>query len=97
MKKILLLGAGGFIGSHLTVALMKTRRFALTALDITRKKLDEGIRGAADVLSKKDRRSGADDVGMKSLVDQISYVDLDISIIEHYLENRPMSCVCSRM
>lgn len=46
MKKVLLLGAGGFIGSHLAGALSRRKNdYLTTAVDITRKKFDEAARG----------------------------------------------------
>jgi nucleoside-diphosphate-sugar epimerase len=39
--KILLLGAGGFIGANLTERLVNDGRHEITALDIEREKLDE--------------------------------------------------------
>ncbi|MBV8814633.1 MAG: NAD-dependent epimerase/dehydratase family protein, partial [Verrucomicrobia bacterium] len=39
--KILLLGAGGFIGANLTERLVNERKHQITALDIEREKLDE--------------------------------------------------------
>lgn len=41
MKRILVLGAGGFIGSYLTEAIAKNEHLQLTAVDITREKLDD--------------------------------------------------------
>lgn len=41
MKKVLILGAGGFIGSHLTEAIAKHPDFDLIAIDITKEKLDD--------------------------------------------------------
>ena len=38
-KKILLLGAGGFIGSHLTSRLVQDEKYLVTAVDIEKKKL----------------------------------------------------------
>lgn len=66
--KILLLGAGGFIGSHLAVKLLEKGNFEITALDISNEKLDEGLDQAADALSEdKDK-----------VIKQVKYVNLDI-------------------
>lgn len=50
MTKALLLGAGGFVGSHLTIELLRTGEYHITALDLTRDKLDEGLGLASDVI-----------------------------------------------
>lgn len=41
MKSVLILGAGGFIGAYLTEALARHKDFVLTAVDISREKLDD--------------------------------------------------------
>ena len=43
--KILLLGAGGFIGANLAERLVSDARHQITALDIEREKLDETVKG----------------------------------------------------
>ncbi len=43
-KRVLLLGAGGFIGSHLVEALSKKAIYSTTAVDLTKDKLDEILR-----------------------------------------------------
>ena len=43
--KILLLGAGGFIGANLAERLVNDARHQITALDIEREKLDETVKG----------------------------------------------------
>jgi nucleoside-diphosphate-sugar epimerase len=45
--KILLLGAGGFIGANLTERLVKDGKHQITALDIDREKLDETVKSGA--------------------------------------------------
>jgi UDP-apiose/xylose synthase len=45
--KILVLGAGGFIGANLTERLVSDGKYEVTALDIEREKLDETVKGAA--------------------------------------------------
>jgi nucleoside-diphosphate-sugar epimerase len=42
--KILLLGAGGFIGANLAECLVNDRKHEITALDIEREKLDETVK-----------------------------------------------------
>ncbi|MDA0347791.1 MAG: NAD-dependent epimerase/dehydratase family protein [Verrucomicrobia bacterium] len=77
MKKILLLGAGGFVGSHLAVELLKRERFSITALDITHDKLDEGLRRAAQFeLNDSQLVDSAQEID--DIVSKIKYVDLDI-------------------
>lgn len=77
MKKILLLGAGGFVGSHLAVELLKRECFEVTALDITHDKLDEGLRRAALFnLDGQDAEAASEEVNR--IVSNIRYVDLDI-------------------
>jgi len=79
MKKILLLGAGGFIGSHLAVELLKKKRYDITALDISKEKLEEGICQAANTIVDLNEGTVLSD---KKIIDrslgQIAYVDLDI-------------------
>ena len=41
MKSVLVLGAGGFIGSHLTEALVDAKDFIVAGVDVTSEKLDE--------------------------------------------------------
>ena len=77
MKKILLLGAGGFVGSHLAVELLKRESFHITALDITHDKLDEGLRRAAQ-FELKETDSPIDQEEISRIVENIDYVDLDI-------------------
>ncbi len=43
--KILLLGAGGFIGANLAERLVNEGKQEITALDIEREKLDETVKG----------------------------------------------------
>jgi nucleoside-diphosphate-sugar epimerase len=74
MKKILVLGAGGFIGSHMVDELLRKkhthkRKYEITALDLSRQKLNEGIDQAADVLRMDKKR----------LHRQIKYVEMDIT------------------
>jgi hypothetical protein len=45
--KILLLGAGGFIGANLAERLVNDGRHEITALDIEREKLDETLKSGA--------------------------------------------------
>jgi nucleoside-diphosphate-sugar epimerase len=79
MQKILLLGAGGFIGSHLAVELMNSKQYQITALDITKEKLDEGIRLAAELYLRD--AAGGDEVSdddIDKVMEPIRYVHLDI-------------------
>ena len=79
MERILLLGAGGFIGSHLAVELMKTEQYEITALDISKEKLEEGIRLAAELYIKElDQDADVTEVQIDDLVNPIKYVHLDI-------------------
>lgn len=77
MKKALLLGAGGFVGSHLAIELLKRKRFELTALDITHEKLDEGLRQAAlfELDGVENAETGRE---IDRIVSNIRYVNLDI-------------------
>ena len=68
-KKVLVLGAGGFIGSHIVIALLRTGRYTLTGLDVTRDKLDEGFSQASALLMTSEDRSQ---------LDEVAYVDLDL-------------------
>ena len=79
MKKILLLGAGGFIGSHLAVDLMKLGEYEIKALDITKEKLEEGIRLAAELYIREvDHTSEVSDEQIDNIVNPIKYIHLDI-------------------
>lgn len=79
MKKILLLGAGGFIGSHLAVELLKTRRYQIKALDITKEKLDEGICQEVDVIHDVDESNNlSKKYKIEKTIKKITYIDLDI-------------------
>jgi UDP-4-amino-4-deoxy-L-arabinose formyltransferase/UDP-glucuronic acid dehydrogenase (UDP-4-keto-hexauronic acid decarboxylating) len=61
MSKILVLGASGFIGSHLTSALMQDNRYDVTAIDINNLKLREAAADAnyidLDITIDKDKLS----------------------------------------
>jgi nucleoside-diphosphate-sugar epimerase len=46
--KILLLGAGGFVGANLTERLVNDGQHEMTALDIEREKLDETVKKRRD-------------------------------------------------
>ena len=48
--KILLLGAGGFIGANLAERLVNDGKHEITALDIEREKLDETVKSGRDQL-----------------------------------------------
>lgn len=75
-ETILLLGAGGFVGAHLAIELAKRGNHAITALDITREKLDEGLQRAAtlDLVNQSGERPGS----YAALTEGLRYVDLDI-------------------
>ena len=55
--KILLLGAGGFIGANLAERLVNDARHQITALDIEREKLDETVKGQIDYIHFDIRRN----------------------------------------
>ena len=79
MKKILLLGAGGFIGSHLAVELLKTKRYDITALDISKQKLEEGIsQTAVTIVDLNERTALSDKEKIDRSLSRIAYVELDI-------------------
>lgn len=76
MKSVLILGCGGFIGSHMAVQLLKEDGYTITGLDITKDKLDEGLRRAALF---NIREGLSEDTGnIDGVVSGIRYVDLDI-------------------
>lgn len=79
MQKVLLLGAGGFIGSHLAVELMNTKKYQITALDVTKEKLDEGIRLAAELYLRDEAGNHrVSDDEISEVMAPIRYVHLDI-------------------
>ncbi|MEM9282217.1 MAG: bifunctional UDP-4-keto-pentose/UDP-xylose synthase [Verrucomicrobiota bacterium] len=77
MKKILILGAGGFIGSHLATELMRRDSFEITALDITHEKLNEGLSRAIqfDSMAPEGISSSA---ALESIREKILFVELDL-------------------
>ncbi len=76
MKTVLILGCGGFIGSHMAVQLLKDKNYSITGLDITNEKLDEGLRRAAMFSIREDLSDDWQDP--EGIVERIRYVDLDI-------------------
>ncbi len=56
--KILLLGAGGFIGANLTERLVRDGQHQVTALDIDREKLDDTVRSGEITYIDFDIRDG---------------------------------------
>lgn len=75
--RIGILGAGGFIGSHLVEHLLAQGRHELVALDLTREKLDE-VRGTDYVFHQADVR-----LSPPVLEDVVREVDVVVDLIAH--------------
>jgi len=74
---ILILGAGGFIGSHLVEHLLKSPRYRVIGLDVSAEKL-EGIEGPAFTFHERDLREAWDLVG-----DLVPKVDVVLDLIAY--------------
>lgn len=79
--KILLLGAGGFIGSHLVEFLLERDEHELVGVDITAEKL-EGISGSAFTFHEMDIHEVPDDLVREAdvVVDLIAYANPSIYV-----------------
>ncbi len=79
--KILLLGAGGFIGSHLVEHLLERGEHEIVGVDITAEKL-EGISGSAFTFHELDIHEVPDDLVRESdvVVDLIAYANPSIYV-----------------
>lgn len=85
MKKICILGAGGFIGSHLVKKLIRTSEFNITCVDITKQKIEKiaGSKGF-NFVNLDIRKSGDDFESLIKesdiVIDLIAYANPDLYI-----------------